>query len=271
MITEIEAAMTNNPILPNTVTTQTGLGQRLKSTRESLRLTEKDAASRLRLNSKIIPLMENEDFNNELLPPAFMRGYLRSYMRMLNIPEDEINTIFAQQTATLEQTPPSSSPLILKTLPINHSHRYLRGMTYVIVGILVALVSIWWVSHSKETFLAKPITTPAVNNAPSLTTVESTAPGEKSTPAATDELKTKINEPQAAPQTGTTVTPAGPQTNTQQPTIAAPNQNTAITTEVPTNSAETNTPPSDSQPVASTPQPTNNATDSDEDNIYTDY
>ena len=67
----------------------TGMGVRLKKARESLHLTEKEAAARLYLNPKIISVIEMEAFS-EGPPITFMRGYVRSYARMLSLPESEI-------------------------------------------------------------------------------------------------------------------------------------------------------------------------------------
>ena len=66
-----------------------GLGARLRKTRESMHLTQKEAAARLYLNPKIVEVIENEAFYDGP-PMTFMRGYLRSYARLLNFPESEI-------------------------------------------------------------------------------------------------------------------------------------------------------------------------------------
>lgn len=143
---EIEAPMKNKPVQQ---TKQSNLGERLKTAREAMHLTEKEAALRLNLSTNIILLMENEDFQNG--PPAtFIRGYLRSYARLLNIPEYEINTAVAQLESSIPQTPEPSAPPILKTQAGNQTHHYLRRMTYAVVAILIVLVSIWWTSHPKD-------------------------------------------------------------------------------------------------------------------------
>src|SRR5689334_12090930 len=86
---------------------KTGLGARLKAARETMQLTEKEAATRLHLNTNIISIIENENFANG--PPAtFIRGYLRSYARLLNISENEIKLTLQE----LESAMPSSSTII---------------------------------------------------------------------------------------------------------------------------------------------------------------
>src|SRR5579872_4093207 len=105
---------------------KSGWGQRLKTARESMQLTEKEAAARLHLNPRIIAVIESEDFENG--PPViFMRGYLRSYARLLNMPENEIDQVVTQ----LEIAVPSktvSNPIALqtKTQSFDSSQPYMR-------------------------------------------------------------------------------------------------------------------------------------------------
>jgi cytoskeleton protein RodZ len=124
---------------------KTGLGERLRTAREAMRLTPKEAAARLHLNVNIIALMENESFTDGP-PAAFMRGYLRSYARSLNLSENEIQLTLK----SLESSLPYQTTAPIINLPRAHQgERYLRWLTYLIVLTLCALVSIWWSSHSR--------------------------------------------------------------------------------------------------------------------------
>jgi cytoskeleton protein RodZ len=128
-------------------TTPIGIGAQLKTAREAMRLTEKEAAARLHLSSKFILIIENEEFNNA--PPAtFMRGYLRSYAKLLNFPEKEINDAI---TRLGMNTPPTkvATPMLHTPLEGNNE-RYVRWITYLVAFILVALVGVWWTSHPHE-------------------------------------------------------------------------------------------------------------------------
>lgn len=142
----------------------TGLGLRLKTARESIRLTEKEAAARLYLNTNLISLMENEDFENAP-PPTFMRGYLRSYARLLNLTENDVQMALKDLEKSMPSTYRATAP-ILAARPIDRSHHYLRWITYFIMLTLVVLVSLWWSSHSRYTVtdipakLATPVAAP---------------------------------------------------------------------------------------------------------------
>jgi cytoskeleton protein RodZ len=197
---------------------QSGLGNRLKAARESLHLSEKDAAANLHLNVKMIPIMENEDFENG--PPAtFMRGYLRSYARMLNISEHEVNDAISQLEASIPRTPEPVAPPILNTRSsANASYRYVRLMTYVIISVLILLVSMWWSAHSKDFKLSlkSVATTAPVENAnPTPAAVEPVAPPVVAAPV--------IPIPAPAPQASAPAAPVAPNTTTPAP------ENNAVT------------------------------------------
>ncbi len=124
----------------------TGMGVRLKKAREAMLLTEKEAAARLYLNPRIITTIESEAFLDG--PPiTFMRGYLRSYARMLNLPETDIKAGLDELETIYPQTTPNKP--VLHATPINRSDRYIRWITYLVMITLIVLVVLWWSSHSK--------------------------------------------------------------------------------------------------------------------------
>lgn len=132
----------------------TGLGTRFKIAREAMHLSEKEAGIRLHLGANIISLIENESFSNG--PPIiFMRGYVRSYARLLNVSEDDIKPMLTELDKLMPVT--NIIPPVLKTVSDPHSDRYLHWATYLIVLILIGLMSLWWNSHSHYILTATPI------------------------------------------------------------------------------------------------------------------
>jgi len=81
---------------------QSNFGGKLKSKRETMGLSLQEAAARLHLSPRFITLLENENLQTCTLPPIYLRGYLRSYSRLLGIPENEIASVLE----TLNPTPP---------------------------------------------------------------------------------------------------------------------------------------------------------------------
>lgn len=160
----------------NTNSTAVGIGARLKAAREQLKMSEKEAASRLHLSVKFITLMENEDFHNDT-PVTFLKGYLRSYGRILSISDKEIADAIDQLGIHTTTSKPLSSRM--NTPVSNDSERYVKWITYLISFVLIILVGMWWSSRTKDNEANKNInsttnlpenstavTEPAMNNTP---------------------------------------------------------------------------------------------------------
>lgn len=190
---------------------KTGLGQRLKSAREALQLTEKEAATRLHLNVTMITLMENENFA-EGPPATFMRGYLRSYAKLLHLSENEITLTLKE----LESVTPSSHTAIstLNLQSKKYNERYFHWLTYVIILVLAVLVSVWWRSHSRYVIADVPPVQSATTSAPA--TVAVTPQNSVASPQPSTQVK-----PAATPATlNPAALPAAPSIAPSQPSIS---------------------------------------------------
>lgn len=136
-------------------------GTRLKAAREALGLDRKDAAAQLRLNEKVIIMMEKDRYPIDL-PVTFIRGYIRAYGKLLQIPEYEIKK-------AIEPIKPKQvlhDPIALSTkqsIPMTSGNYFMQFFTYLIVITMVGLVGIWWYTHT--TAPANPIET-QLNTAP---------------------------------------------------------------------------------------------------------
>ncbi len=193
---------------------KTGLGERLKSAREALQLTEKEVALRLHLNVTVVSLIESEDFA-EGPPATFMRGYLRSYAKLLNLPESEIKSTLKELEAAM---PSSTTPIpMAQVKPPKDNERYLHWLTYVIVVVLIVLVSVWWSSHSRYNIADVPTT-------PQPTAVATPAPAPAAAPTPTVPNSTAASPAPAAATVTTTAPPAKPEAAVQPtaPLQAAP-------------------------------------------------
>jgi len=194
----------------------TGLGARLKKAREAIHLSEKEAAQRLYLNVKIISLIENENFSDGP-PMTFLRGYLRAYAKLLNVPESEIKAHLDE--IDLSAPPVTITAPILHATPINRGDKYIRWITYLIILTLITLVCIWWSSQSHY----------LIADVPTKTTPFQTPP--------------------------VTVTKAPPAKNTVAPTVAKPEfiikAKPAIGVMIPSKPVVTAAPISTTKPVAS--------------------
>lgn len=125
-----------------------GIGARLKSAREALKISEKDAAAHLRLHVKLIELMENEDFDQGP-PPIFLRGYLRQYARMLNFSDKEIDQAI-EELGMNAVTSSAPSAIMYTPASTNTMDQYVRWVSYIVILVIVVLVIFWWVSHKPD-------------------------------------------------------------------------------------------------------------------------
>lgn len=115
-------------------------GRRLREVREEKGLTREEVASQLRLQVRLIEALEEDD--EKALPPStFVSGYLRSYARLLDIPEDTV------------VPPPSreSEPRLVATIA-NKGEASSRDwpariVTYLVVIVIAVSVAMWWLSQ----------------------------------------------------------------------------------------------------------------------------
>lgn len=142
--TEQPTPVTETPSIPT-------LGSRLQTAREALGLDRKDAAAQLRLQEKMIIMMENDTYPSDL-PTTFVRGYLRAYGKLLQIPEAEVLKALEPIKQKPMQDDIAAAAIIEKqNAPITSSNYYMQIMTYLIVFTLIGLMTIWWYSHRSPT------------------------------------------------------------------------------------------------------------------------
>ena len=83
-------------------------GQRLRSGREAAGLTQAEIANRMHLSVSYIRALEADDYDR-LPKAAFVRGYIKNYAKLVNLPGDELANLY-QQMADEARPPPVSSP-----------------------------------------------------------------------------------------------------------------------------------------------------------------
>ena len=114
-------------------------GAPLKRAREKASMSHIDVADELLISIDIIKALENSQI--EALPaPAFTRGYIRSYARLLNVSADEILAGY------VKMTPDSSRELSAHSiLPVqkSSSDNLIKLVSYGFVVVAVAVLIYW--------------------------------------------------------------------------------------------------------------------------------
>ncbi len=122
-----------------------GPGERLREAREAAKLTVAEVASRMRLEPRALEQLENDNYER-LHGPTFVRGYLSGYARLLGLPERPILEAYERQGFG----PPALVSELGRTPEVHVSDFPVRMVTYVIAGLLVLLVVLWWQSRQLQ-------------------------------------------------------------------------------------------------------------------------
>lgn len=134
-------------------------GQMLREARFAQDQSEAQVATRLYLSRSVVRFIENDQYD-KLPGTTFVRGYLRSYARLVNVPGDKVMEAFDALGVAKEHAP-MLAPItrVKKEVSVNDSS--IRWVTYLIIATLIGLVVVWWRSHSEkiEDVVADPATT----------------------------------------------------------------------------------------------------------------
>lgn len=116
-----------------------GPGKQLQQAREALNLTPQEMAVRLHLHMNVINAIEAENYNE--LPPAYMRGYIRSYARIVGLEAEPLIDAYnkiARETPVIQ--PWAGKP----SRPVRSHDKPVKAVTYLVIVILGGLLFVWW-------------------------------------------------------------------------------------------------------------------------------
>ncbi|AXW88637.1 cytoskeleton protein rodZ [Lonsdalea britannica] len=125
-------------------------GERLRQARESLGLSQQVVAERLCL--KVSTVREIEEDNTPAgLAPTFLRGYIRSYAKLVHLPEDELLPMLEKHVVPSRTS--NVSPM--QHLALGKSRKKRDGwlMTFtwlILLGVLGLTVAWWWQNHQAQ-------------------------------------------------------------------------------------------------------------------------
>lgn len=125
------------------------LGGQLRRAREAMQLSIDEVAQKTNLKKNHIDAFENDQFILQNVPPAFVRGYVRNYVRFLRLPENMVAQVNYGET---------SPPIAVKktaTISVSHNHtsqrRWVKRLTWVILLCAVGMtLAWWWQEHQKD-------------------------------------------------------------------------------------------------------------------------
>ena len=122
-------------------------GQRLRQAREQLGLSQQAVAERLCLKMSTVRDIEEDSVSADLAS-TFVRGYIRSYAKLVHLPEDELLPMLAKQ-APLKMA--KVAPMQSFSLGKRRKKRdgWLMSFTWLIVFVVIGLTGAWWWQNHK--------------------------------------------------------------------------------------------------------------------------
>ncbi|HCM1501861.1 TPA: cytoskeleton protein RodZ [Vibrio parahaemolyticus] len=131
-------------------------GTLLKNKRESLGMTQKQVADRLRLRVSVIEDIENNRFESQQVA-TFTRGYLRSYAKFVGL-DEKVVLVALEQTADVK---PKEKEIEMqsfsrKTKHEKHNSRIML-LTWVIAIVIIGISAAWWWQNQQENSLAQVV------------------------------------------------------------------------------------------------------------------
>ncbi len=119
------------------------IGRTLKACREGKNISVNDIASKMYLDVRIINAIEEDNFSS-LSDAIYVRGYIRSYSKLLGADADGLVKLYEQHGGNFE---PEIIPEIRHPSQTSSSDKPVKAFTYLIALILVVLVIAWWQSN----------------------------------------------------------------------------------------------------------------------------
>jgi len=127
----------------------TGAGALLREAREARGLSTLQVAGKLRLDVRYIEAMERDEYT-QLVAPVFVRGYLRSYARFLNLSPDTIVTSYENHKAPVPKVLHGRS--VFSGDDPNDGNNRLHWIIYSLVLLSLILGIIWWQTQGTVRF-----------------------------------------------------------------------------------------------------------------------
>lgn len=205
-----------------------GPGQLLRNAREQLGWTREQVASRIHLRLTLIAAIESDTYDKHT-SHTFIRGYLRTYAKLVGIPEETILAAYDK----LGLTPPDNIDMqsFSRRSRQQANDSRLKVVTWLVILVLIALsVAWWWQSTARRS---------AGDEALAATEMGATS----NTPSATVPPAVDVADPVVAPATSAAATTSVDPVASSAATTLPVDASSAVATTAVASSAATATQP----------------------------
>ncbi|EOC0208132.1 cytoskeleton protein RodZ [Cronobacter dublinensis] len=226
-------------------------GERLRLAREQLGLSQQVVAERLCLKVSTVRDIEEDNAPADLAS-TFLRGYIRSYARLVHVPEEELLPMLAKQAPvrTAQVAP-------MQTYALGKSRKkrdgWLMSFTWLVLFVVVGLTGAWWWQNHKAqqeeiSTMADQSSAELSQNAassPQSVPLNTDTPADASQEQATPPADLPSGDAQATATAANTPQPTpmpSPTTASQQPVVVPPSQASTDTAAQQQNAAQSQLP-----------------------------
>lgn len=211
--------MTTELTQPSSAVTALSAGQTLRQAREQQQLSVAQVAQQLNLSKSLIEDLE-QDRVDAKLSSTFVRGYLRSYAKLLKLPIQQVLEAYSSNAKGLHQIPSLTRSFSKRTATEATENRFMWVTYFVIFVFIVLLVVGFWQSRfgSSSASTALPM---AQTDESMLATEAAQATDTAAQPLVPDQSSQSLNE---IPVTQLDHSP----TATESPALAAVQQAPAV-------------------------------------------
>ncbi len=190
-------------------------GASLVQAREAAGLTRQQAAEKLHLSVQQVGALDENRFED--LPGAtYVKGYIRNYASLLNIPSDDL--IAAYEECCGEPEVPELSSLA-QPQQMTSGDQTMKLATLAVVAVVIGLALTWWLNREQPVVSSQPLSETAINT----DSMQEKYPN-TNYPEAVQDLRDELNQDtseaslsNAAPATGygDTIVDSGEQPDTE--------------------------------------------------------
>ncbi|GAB4344656.1 MAG: cytoskeleton protein RodZ [Gammaproteobacteria bacterium] len=125
----------------------------LREAREAAGLSVAEVAKQLKLKRSVIEALERDDY--KALPSAlFARGYLKSYAKLMGIPESDV-MVTIDQLGLSEEVPVPHGAILTSRSRRRSEHLVLKWGSAAVVLVLIGLLVVWFQGLSTTELMSK--------------------------------------------------------------------------------------------------------------------
>lgn len=208
-----------------------GPGQLLRNAREQLGWTREQVASRIHLRLTLIAAIESDTYDKHT-SHTFIRGYLRTYAKLVGIPEETILAAYDK----LGLTPPDNIDMqsFSRRSRQQANDSRLKVVTWLVILVLIGLsVAWWWQSTARRSAGDEALAATEMSASTSVAATD-TVPGTESLAPVTDATEPAIDAaaPAAVSDATSTLAPESAVLPEENPSAAVSTQAESSTSDV---------------------------------------